>query len=144
MFQTMEAARRRGEPTWSRGHLMGCNCVFTRISVRSDGAYVPCVLLPQLVAGQIGQDRLEEVWRESPVLQAVRARADLSLASFPECRGCPYTACCTGSCAGPSLSILGDVNRPNPEACLRRFLQELAAEGLSLRDEALPLDSYLL
>jgi MoaA/NifB/PqqE/SkfB family radical SAM enzyme len=50
MFQAMEAARSRGDPVPDRGHLVGCQCVFTRISVRSDGAYVPCVLLPELVA----------------------------------------------------------------------------------------------
>jgi len=130
-FHAMEEARQSGRAP-QRGFLTGCGCVWSRISVRCDGAYVPCVLLPQLVAGHIGQDSLEEVWCSSPVLSAVRARAEIPLDSCPECRGCEYSAYCTGSCAAPSWSRLADVMRPNPEACLRQFLHDLAAAGLRL------------
>jgi len=132
MFQAMERARRSGGRDTRRGFLTGCGCVWSRVSVRCDGAYVPCVLLPQLVAGHIGQDALEDVWRSSPVLNAVRARTQVALDSCSECQCCDYSPYCSGSCAAAAWSRLGDVNRPNPEACLRQFLHDLAAEGLAL------------
>jgi len=132
MFHAMEAARQSGAPAPGGGYLTGCGCVGSRVSVRCDGAYVPCVLLPQWVAGYIGQDPLEAVWRNSPVLNAVRARVHMAFASCPECQDCEYSPYCTGSCAAAAWSRLGDVNRPNPEACLRQFLRDLAADGLTL------------
>ena len=131
-FLGMETARLSGKPVPGRGRLVGCGCIFLRVAVRADGAYVPCVMLPQIVLGHIGRDSLEEVWRNSPQFNALRERVNVSLENFEECRGCEYIQSCTGNCAGTSLSLLGNANRPSPEACLRRFKAELAAEGLSL------------
>jgi len=131
-FDEMEAARQSGGTISGRGYLIGCGCIFTRISVRADGAYVPCVMLPHIVLGTIGQDPLTQVWREAPALNALRQRIEIPLASFAECQGCEYTELCTGNCAGTAASLLGDPNQPNPEACLRKFKEDLAAEGLSL------------
>ena len=131
-FAEMEAARSSGRPIPGRGRLVGCGCIFSRIAVRADGAYVPCVMLPQLVLGYIGRDSLEDVWRNSSQFNALRERVNISLETFEECRGCEYIQSCTGNCAGTTLSLLGNANRPSPEACLRRFKAALAAEGLSL------------
>jgi SynChlorMet cassette radical SAM/SPASM protein ScmE len=132
MFRRMEEARRRGERIPGRGRLVGCGCVFSRMSIRADGAYTPCVMLPQLVLGQMGQDRMEDVWQRSPLLNRQRERVHIPLDAFEDCRGCEYIASCTGNCPGTSMSITGDANQPSPEACLRSFQQALAEEGLSL------------
>jgi SynChlorMet cassette radical SAM/SPASM protein ScmE len=131
MFAEMERARAGGTGIAGRGKLVGCGCIFTRLSVRADGAYVPCMMLPQMVLGTIGVDPLEHVWRESAVFNALRGRMEIPLESFAECQGCEYIHACTGNCAGTALSMLGDANRPSPEACLRRFKEQLAAEGLA-------------
>jgi SynChlorMet cassette radical SAM/SPASM protein ScmE len=131
-YRQMEEARIKGEKFTDRGRLVGCGCIFSRISVRSDGAYVPCVMLPQMVLGHIGKDPVGEVWRNSPILNDLRSRIHIPLDTFEECRGCDYLHSCTGNCAGTALSLLGDANRPSPDACLRRFKEELAREGLSL------------
>lgn len=132
MFRDMEEARSRGEGIPGYGKLVGCGCIFFRMSIRADGAYIPCVMLPQMVLGYTGQDPLEEVWRSSAQFNAIRERIHTTLDSFEECQGCEYMECCTGNCAGISLSLLGDANRPSPEACIRRFKEALATEGLSL------------
>ena len=131
-FGEMEAARSSGKPIPGRGRLVGCGCMFSSLAVRADGALTPCVALPQMVLGYIGKDSLEDVWRNSPQLNKFRRRRSIPLKRFRECRGCEYIQSCTGNCAGGALSLLGDANRPSPDACLRRFEKELAAEGLSL------------
>ena len=83
-----------------RGRLVGCGCIFNRLAVRADGAYVPCVMLPQMVLGKIGEDRLEQVWQESAALKELQARWSVPLSSFAECQGCRWQANCTGNCAG--------------------------------------------
>jgi SynChlorMet cassette radical SAM/SPASM protein ScmE len=131
-FNEMESARLSGKPIPGRGRLVGCGSLFSRMTVRADGAYVPCVTLPQIVLGYIGKDLLAKVWRTSPRFNTLRRRNRIPLERFEECRGCEYLSSCTGSCAGSALSLTGDANRPSPDSCLRRFKKELAAEGLSL------------
>jgi SynChlorMet cassette radical SAM/SPASM protein ScmE len=135
MFQEMEAARKAGEPIPDRGKLVGCGCILFRMAVRADGAYIPCVMLPQTVLGYVGQDSLGEVWRGSAEFNELRERIHVPLQTFAECQDCEYLDLCTGSCAGVALSLTGDARRPSPQACLRRFNQELEAEGLSLWQE---------
>ena len=132
MFSDMEHARETGEPLDDRGRLTGCGCVFQRLAVRADGAYVPCVMLPQMVLGHAGVDTLEAVWQDAPALNAMRDRRSIALASFAECSGCDYVELCTGNCPGTSLSLVGEADRPSPEACLKRFKAALESEGSSL------------
>jgi SynChlorMet cassette radical SAM/SPASM protein ScmE len=132
MFHEMEAARQSGQPISGRGYLVGCGCIFSRIAIRADGAYVPCVMLPQMVLGHIGVDSLVEVWQSSALLNSLRERIHIPLDTFEQCHSCEYMSSCTGNCAGTSLSLVGDANQPSPEACLANFQRELASEGLSL------------
>jgi SynChlorMet cassette radical SAM/SPASM protein ScmE len=131
MFHEMRQARKNGQPIPGHGHLVGCGCLFDRLAVRADGAYIPCVMLPQMVLGMIGESRLIDVWRNAKILGALRERTRIALGSFEECRDCDYQLSCTGNCAGGALSLLGDANRPSPDACLRSFERELAEAGLS-------------
>ena len=131
MFREMEQARREGK-TMGKGRLMGCGCIFERLSVMSDGAYVPCVMLPQMVLGYMGRDSLADVWQNAPELKALRDRIHIPLDCFEECSNCDYMELCGGNCAGTALSVLGDANRPSPDGCLRNFKHELAEVGLSL------------
>ncbi|HPM82052.1 MAG TPA: SynChlorMet cassette radical SAM/SPASM protein ScmE [Candidatus Anammoximicrobium sp.] len=132
MFHEMEAARRNGGTIPGRGRLTACGCIYMRLAVRADGAYIPCCMLPQMVLGYAGRDSLEEVWRNAPQFNALRERIHVPLSAFSRCRDCDYNALCTGNCPGTALSAGGDPNRPSDEGCLKLFQQALAAEGLSL------------
>ncbi len=132
MFHAMEEARKKGQPIPGRGRLVGCGCIFDRLAVRSDGAIVPCVMLPQMVLGQLGEDPLDDVWQHAPALQELRSRWSIPLSSFDDCLDCPWLESCTGNCPGTAYSLTGEVNRPCPETCLKRFQEELAVLGESL------------
>lgn len=123
MWRRMEEARAAGDPPFPNGgRLTACGCFRSTLAVRSDGAFVPCSMLAHEVLGYAGRDRLIDVWRSSPVLEGMRERVNIPLESFEECSGCPWAGYCTGNCPAMAYALTGCVDRPGPDACLRRFL----------------------
>jgi SynChlorMet cassette radical SAM/SPASM protein ScmE len=124
IWSRMEEARRSGSPPFEEGgHLTGCGCHWSTLAVRSDGAFVPCSMLPHEVLGRINSDPLEEVWKNHPVLNGMRSRHTVSLRNFEPCSGCQWVDYCTGNCPALAHSMTGDMNRPGPDACLLEFVQ---------------------
>lgn len=123
IWNRMVAAHERGDPPFSEGgRLTGCRCAYQSLAVRSDGTYVPCAMLPHLALGRIGQDPLVSVWRNASMLNALRSRLSIPLSRFAECRDCSYQPYCTGNCPALAENLSGEVNRPAPDACLKRYL----------------------
>lgn len=131
-FHAMEDARRTGRPIPDRGRLVGCGCIYSRFAVRADGAMIPCVLLPQITLGYIGEDDLTVVWQSAEELMRMRERNKIDLRSFEECRDCVWQESCTGNCPGSAFTHSGEINRPCPNDCMKRFVDELAEIGLSI------------
>ncbi len=124
-WHAMEQARKRGDDAWPMGgRLTGCGCPMSRMAVRADGVMVPCSMLAHMEMGRINEDSLVDTWRNSPVLRQLRARHDIPLSRFAFCEGCPYTLYCTGNCPGLSYTLVGEVDHPSPDACLRAFLAQ--------------------
>jgi len=120
----MQAARRARTPGFANGgRLTACGCVFDKIAIRADGAIVPCTMLAHLELGRIGRDDFAEVWRQAPAMVSLRERQNIPLQQFAECRDCEYAPYCTGNCPGLAYTATGQVDRPSPDACLRRFLE---------------------
>jgi SynChlorMet cassette radical SAM/SPASM protein ScmE len=125
VWRRMEEARLQNAPAFpNRGRLTACGCPSNKISVRADGAIVPCNMLAHIKLGRINHDSLAEVWQNSPALNQLRNRHTIPLTGFEFCAGCPYIPYCTGNCPGLAYTITGQVDHPSPEACLRRFLEE--------------------
>ncbi len=127
MFAELREARSRGgveNPRWSTGKLSACGCVFSRIDVLHDGSIVPCAMLPSLVLGNFTSDSIAEVWRSHPVLEAMRQRRDVPTASVAECADCEWASYCNGGCPALPYQLHGDLYRPNPLDCYRRFVRE--------------------
>ncbi len=123
IWRRMEEARSKSLPLFPNGgRLTGCGCPFENISVRSDGSYIPCNLLPHLSLGRINRDRLAEVWRGNEILKAFRERSRISLAELDFCSGCGYIPYCTGNCPAIAYGMTGKIDQPAPDACLRQFL----------------------
>jgi Fe-coproporphyrin III synthase len=125
MWEEMETKRRSREPGPKLGGtLSGCGCTFNRIAVRPDGVIIPCTLLAQVELGRINQNSLADLWLESPQLTILRNRRFISLSEFEGCQDCDYSPYCTGNCPGLAHSLVGEVNQPSPDACLRLYLED--------------------
>lgn len=124
-WSIMEKARVEGwAPIPGKGFLTGCNCPKNTLSVRADGAIIPCTFLGHIELGWINRDDLLEIWRHHPELIKLRERSKISLSEFDFCRGCDYLHYCTGNCPGLAYSLVGKVDHPSPDACLRQFLSQ--------------------
>jgi len=125
-WREMEGARANGAPPFSNGgRLTACGCPASKIAVRADGAIVPCAMLAHMELGRINRDSLAEVWLRSPALNELRARQETPLRDFAFCADCEYIPYCTGNCPGLAYSLVGEVNHPSPDACLRKFNKEV-------------------
>jgi SynChlorMet cassette radical SAM/SPASM protein ScmE len=124
MWRTMMAAVAvKAPPTSGGGRLTGCGCTKDNLAVRADGSYLPCCMLPSVVLGRINRDPVEAVWRGSPILAAMRARSRIELDGFAECKGCAFVPYCTGNCPALAYRLVGEIDHPSPDACLRHFLE---------------------
>jgi len=124
-WRRMEDARAQGAQAFPNGgRLSACGCPSNKISVRADGAIVPCSMLAHGELGRINQDSLAEIWQRSPALNQLRNRHTIPLTEFQFCAACSYIPYCTGNCPGLAYAITGQVDHPSPDACLRRFLEQ--------------------
>jgi SynChlorMet cassette radical SAM/SPASM protein ScmE len=121
----MEEARQAGEGGFSNGgYLTGCGCHSQKISVRADGVIVPCSMLPHMGFGRINQHSFVEVWQDSCTLNNLRNRHILPLSDFTFCRSCEFLPYCTGNCPALAYTLIGEINHPSPDSCLRRYLED--------------------
>ena len=95
----------------------------SQIAVRSDGVFVPCLLLSHIELGRIGKDDLKRVWIHSVELQRLRSRRTILLDKFDGCSECDYTPYCNGGCPGLAFTATGRDDQPDPGHCLKRFLE---------------------
>jgi SynChlorMet cassette radical SAM/SPASM protein ScmE len=112
------------EPASGRGHLVSCGGAQSRLGVRCDGVIVPCLLMSHLELGRINQDDLGELWKHHPELTRIRERYLIPLSDFPFCRDCEYLAYCSGGCPAVAYTRTGHDTHPNPDSCLKRFLEQ--------------------
>jgi len=118
-------ARQEGrDPESGRGHLVSCGGFWSKLAVRADGVIVPCMQMCHLDLGRINRDDLADLWLNSPELNRLRARRRIPLTNFSFCRGCEYLEYCAGGCPAVAYTRVGQENHPNPDDCLRRFLEE--------------------
>jgi len=130
----MEEARlEMRESMPGRGYLTGCGCYKQHLAVRADGVITPCTMLSHIELGRINRDPLAELWQGHSDLNDLRERSGIPLGQFSFCEGCSYVNYCTGNCPGLSYTLVGAVNHPSPDACLRKFL----AAGGRLPDRTL-------
>jgi SynChlorMet cassette radical SAM/SPASM protein ScmE len=120
-WRRMERQRRENSAA-SGGYLIDCGGVMTELGVRADGIMVPCLLLSHIELGRINTDDLRSVWQSHPELERMRKRRSISVAEIEFCEGCDYIPYCTGNCPAYAYDLVGRDDRPNPDDCLKRFL----------------------
>lgn len=118
-----KATRQTDTANSSGGYLTCCGGPFARIGVCANGMLVPCLLMSHIHLGRINQVSLQEVWQRHPELRAIRNRRAIALDTFEFCKGCRYISYCSGDCPSLSYNVFGNADHPNPDACLKRFLE---------------------
>jgi SynChlorMet cassette radical SAM/SPASM protein ScmE len=117
------------------GFLSACDGVSSKISVRSDGMYTPCVLLSHIELGRINDVKLKDFWLNHPELNRLRDRKNVRLSTFEYCKDCDYINYCTGSCPAMSYNVHGEDYTPSPDTCFKRFVLDGGKIPVKLKSE---------
>ena len=93
----------------------GCGVCGIRgiLGVIASGHYALCGIgeqVPDLVFGSVGKDRLEEVWRDNPILKALREGLPERLEGV--CSRCLMRERCLGSCVAQNYYSTGSLWAP--------------------------------
>jgi radical SAM protein with 4Fe4S-binding SPASM domain len=96
---------------------IGCHAGHMYFSLRPNGDIYPCTFLP-IKVGNIREQSLTEIWRNSEVLKNLRQRHTLK----GKCGGCEYREGC-GGCRGRAYACTGDYLETDP-VCLRELMIE--------------------
>jgi SynChlorMet cassette radical SAM/SPASM protein ScmF len=93
----------------------GCGVcgIFGILGVIASGHYALCGIgeqVPDLVFGEVGRDRLEDVWREQPILKALREGLPERLDGV--CSRCLMKRRCLGSCVAQNYYSSGSLWAP--------------------------------
>jgi radical SAM protein with 4Fe4S-binding SPASM domain len=114
------------------GRRDSCGAGIRSLSITADGDVYPCnsFIGSSLKAGNIREQGLEEIWRESPVLQEFQ---NLSVLDVDACRNCEVKFICAGGCLAETYRSLGNIKMQTPYCAMYKeiyseMITELAAE----------------
>lgn len=96
---------------------VGCHAGILYFSLRPNGDVYPCTFLP-IKVGNIREQSLTDIWRNSEVLNTLRQRQALK----GKCGGCDFRESC-GGCRGRAYACTGDFLETDP-VCLRDLMVE--------------------
>ncbi|MGD2249134.1 MAG: radical SAM protein [Candidatus Methanofastidiosia archaeon] len=92
-----------------------CGAGFTICGILWNGDVVPCLLMRDIVFGNIRDLPLSEVWNSSPALKAYRsAFEDTKVKSVIPCNSCSYNDFCGRGCRAQAYKIYGTFTSPDP------------------------------
>ncbi len=92
-------------------HIYKCTAGDTLLALLADGTVMPCRRLP-LIAGNINDKSLLNIYRESPVLQELRAH------KIPDgCKACKYKEMCRGGSKCAAYAKTGRYDTADPDCC---------------------------
>jgi radical SAM protein with 4Fe4S-binding SPASM domain len=96
---------------------IGCHAGVMYFSLRPNGDVFPCTFLPVKV-GNIREQSLVDIWRNSPILKQLRNRKLLK----GHCGECGYRETC-GGCRGRAYACSGDYLETDP-ICIEDLMKE--------------------
>lgn len=110
----------------SPGRPVQCACARSVCAITSRGDVYPCIGAP-LVAGNVRERSFAAIWRDSPVLQRIRA---LTLDDFPACKPCPHRPFCRRN-SGVVYTNTGNYTGPEAWTCMEaEVIHRLHDEGI--------------
>jgi radical SAM protein with 4Fe4S-binding SPASM domain len=93
-----------------------CPCSRSMCTITANGDVLACGLMRNVVAGNILQQSLREIWNGSEVFRAIRQRS-LGIAA---CSGCPFWNSCLGGCAAVTYNLAGNFTGADPRCELAK------------------------
>jgi len=120
----------RDVTTFSKNHnffansFLTGNCGAGRLycGLEPNGDVQPCVFIP-IKIGNIREQRLVDIWRNSPVLEQIRDRE-----RFEGCGGCEHKYVC-GGCRARAYGYFNDLQAPDPSCSYnQKYWDELLKE----------------
>ena len=103
-----------------------CGAAKMTCAVAPDGSVYPCAFLsdPAFLAGNVGAERLGDIFASSPVFERFRAL------EVEACRGCDRFSICHGGCPAVGYFLTESMGLPDPE-CLRAVEARSGAGGIA-------------
>lgn len=90
------------------GAVKGSTCGKLSLHLEPDGEATPCGFLP-VYLGNVLETGLRELWRDSPVLRAMRHKTPQG-----KCRSCASYGDCLGGCTARAFAVSGSFDAPDP------------------------------
>ena len=106
------------------GRLTACGGVFNSLAILHNGAIVPCIQIPHLVMGFVGESPIKDLWQNSTKIRDLRSRHRIQLDQLESCKDCDYQSFCTGGCPAIAYAVTGEINGRDPRSCYRALLGE--------------------
>ncbi|MFH1022272.1 MAG: radical SAM protein [Planctomycetota bacterium] len=114
-------------PTPDPTRPLRCACARSTCGIDATGELLPCLGAP-IPAGNLRERPFADLWRNSPVLNRIRALTDTD---FTACGACPLRAFCRRS-PGAAYLATGNYTGPDPQACVEAgVLREILSPGKS-------------
>ncbi|MFC1710911.1 radical SAM protein [Nanoarchaeota archaeon] len=82
---------------------IGCMAGVGWCAIQPDGLVTPCVLMPDLVVGDVKKESFSEIWTNSPLFNKLRDRDNLK----GNCGGCKNKSSC-GGCRARAYALTND------------------------------------
>lgn len=98
------------------------------VSILPNGNVVPCVVLQDIVVGNIFDESLSNIWNKSNLLKKYRIAVRIN---SKKCIKCKYIFYCRGGCKAKALMYSGKLNGPDLWSCSYFVGQESQKHSLS-------------
>jgi radical SAM protein with 4Fe4S-binding SPASM domain len=98
----------------SKQKLMACTAGLSACCITAGGWVVPCSELFALKGGNIREQDIMDIWRDSESFKKIRELSDISMDQVPYCRNCDYNVFCSAGCRASAYAIYGDLQAPDP------------------------------
>ena len=100
--------------TRSKPRLKPCSAAHSSCSITSSGWVAPCSELYDFKGGNIKEQDILDIWRNSENFEKIRNLSNISSDQIPWCRNCAYNAFCNVGCRADAYMIYGDIIAPDP------------------------------
>ena len=126
--------RQHEQALYEKERKSACNAGISMCFICANGDVYPCTLFKnfeEFKAGNVKEDRLYNIWRESEAFNKLR---NLNINDIESCKGCECFKLCPGGCRAKAYMKSGDLLGPSdPLTCSisKKYLAKLVAGELN-------------